>query len=285
MRPHIVHCWLLYPNLFGSIAASLARVPVIFTSVRSLHLFEYRWYSRWFRWMEWISATLASAVLVNSRAVLEDYAATTPVSSKHLHLIYSGVDSPEEIRYTKQDWNLEGLPTLAIIGRLSEEKDHCTFVNACSLLKQQIGNFRAFVIGDGEMRRILEAMTESLELCDEVRFLGQRKDVNKLLGLMDIVVLTSREEGLPNVLLEAMIAGIPVVSTRARGALDIVQDSVTGFLVEVGNPQAVAGACATLIKNPQLAKEMGDNGRQRAQSEFNIQTMVRKMEQLYREKR
>jgi glycosyltransferase involved in cell wall biosynthesis len=128
----------------------------------------------------------------------------------------------------------------------------------------------------------MERLTRELNLDGRVIFTGQRENVSEILREVDIVVHPSLTEGLSNVILEAMGAGIPVVATRAGGNPELVEDGRTGFLVPVQNAWEIACAVGRLLDQPDMARAFGAAGRQRVLDEFTIDRMLRKTEALYR---
>ena len=127
-----------------------------------------------------------------------------------------------------------------------------------------------------------ERQVVELGLAREVRFLGYRNDIPELLGRSDIAVLTSLKEGIPRAAIEAMAAGLPMVATRVTGTREVVRDGDTGFLVDVGEPSALADALARLIDDPALRERMGARGREVARAEFDEGLIVRRLERVYR---
>ena len=116
-----------------------------------------------------------------------------------------------------------------------------------------------------------------------VHFTGQRADVARLLGALDIFVLPSLREALPIAVMEAMAMGLPVVATRVGGIPEVVEDGMTGCLVPPGDEAALAAALGRLVADPALAARLGAAGRARVQAQFTVEQMVRRVEHLYDE--
>jgi glycosyltransferase involved in cell wall biosynthesis len=142
---------------------------------------------------------------------------------------------------------------------------------------------RLLVVGDGPLRPALEQKAKERGLNGTVRFLGTVPGAARLLPHFNVFVLSSVWEGMSNGLLEAMAAGRPVVATRVGGNPEVVVDGETGLLVPLRDPRAMADAVLRLLRDPELARRMGEAASRRARTEFSIPRMVRRMESLYDE--
>lgn len=167
------------------------------------------------------------------------------------------------------------------VGRLVPVKDHAALLEALGLLVIRGVRCQALIVGDGPLGPALRAHAERLGLGAVVRFLGSRSDVERVFQAIDLFVLTSSSEGLPNTVLEAMASGLPVVSTDVGGVAELVEQGKTGILVPSGEPVAIADAIAALADDPCLRVRMGQAGRQRACEGFDIRRMVDDYERLY----
>ena len=139
--------------------------------------------------------------------------------------------------------------------------------------------FRALVVGDGPDRERIAAAARPLG--PAVQLLGERGDVRELLADADVFVLSSRSEGLPISILEAMAAGLPVVASCVGGVGEIVVDAETGFLVPVGNEGALAAAIERLLADSSLRRRLGAAGRARAEELFDLPQFRRAHLELY----
>ena len=138
-------------------------------------------------------------------------------------------------------------------------------------------------VGEGALRPQIERQVVRLGVAGRVVFAGFRQDVAALLQMMDVLALPSRWEGLSLVLLEAMACRKPVVATRATGNVDVVVDGVTGFLVPVGAPQALAERIVALSQDAKLRAEYGQKGRERVEHDFSLDAMVVRTSAVYQE--
>jgi glycosyltransferase involved in cell wall biosynthesis len=137
------------------------------------------------------------------------------------------------------------------------------------------------IAGDGPLGPRLAETASLYHLDGRVRFLGHRDDVPRLLAAADLVVLPSAYEGLPNLVLEAMRFGKPVVATAAPGTTEVVVDGHTGVLVPVGNPQLLARAIRDIVRDRELARRLGQAGRDRVDSAFRADVMIAQFAALY----
>ncbi|MBI4560759.1 MAG: glycosyltransferase, partial [Candidatus Rokubacteria bacterium] len=140
---------------------------------------------------------------------------------------------------------------------------------------------RFLVVGDGELRSRLEAQVRALGLDSRVHFLGWRSDLPRVYADLDLVLLTSANEGLPVSVIEAMAAARPVVATRVGGVPDLVEDGVAGLLVPPGNPGALAEAIVTLLADPERRRDMGEAGRKRVHPAFSASRLLADIDHVY----
>lgn len=168
------------------------------------------------------------------------------------------------------------------VGRLSKEKGHIDLLDAIALLRAARGGaaIRAVLVGDGPERAVLEQRSRNLGLADCVLFAGHQDSVRTYYGLADVFVLPSYSEGSPNALLEAMAAGLPIVSTDAGGAAELVSDGNTALVVERHAPQALSRAIGALLDDRDLADRLGTAARSAAR-EYTPEAYARSIVGLY----
>jgi glycosyltransferase involved in cell wall biosynthesis len=168
------------------------------------------------------------------------------------------------------------------VGCLAPRKDQGVLLEALALLAAGGARVRAALVGDGPDRAALEAQARRLGLESRVRFLGERADIELLLPAMDVFVLSSREEGIPNALLEAMAAGLPAVATAVVGTPEVMQDGETGWLVPARDPRALATALGDALARPEEARRRAAAARRAVEERMSIDAMVRRHETFYR---
>ena len=167
------------------------------------------------------------------------------------------------------------------VGRLTAIKQHTLFLEMAARLAKQSDRFMFLIAGDGELRTALETRVKELGLGSRVRFLGWRGDLENVYGATDVFVLTSRNEGTPVALIEAMAAGVASVSTDVGGVRDVVAGPHLGSLVPFGDAAALAGAVAALADAPARRAEVGLAGRASVRERFHASRLVEDIRALY----
>lgn len=190
------------------------------------------------------------------QSIVESYG----LQETDIECIYNGVDTdlfvPEKDRKERPF-------TFVTVGTLYHIKNHELIINAFSLLKKHHADVCLRIVGDGELRQGLEKQVQDLQLMDSVIFEGNQADVYRFLNLSDVYCCTSKVEGLPIAVLEAMACGLPVITTPAGGVVDIVKDGENGFVVE-SNEKDFATAMNKLYTNPDMQKRMSTDSREKA---------------------
>jgi glycosyltransferase involved in cell wall biosynthesis len=278
-RPALIHAHLPTTGILARLTSS---VPVVYTehnlagsyrpATRALNRLTYG------RNAEVIAVSDAVAVS------LARYPGPNP------HVIPNGVvvDATDEARRrVRKELEIEPhRPLVVHVGNIRPWKGHTTLIRSVRMLAESIPSVVVVSIGaekhPGDLSRVRrEAEEEGVGTI--VRFLGRRSDAVDFIASADVLVNPSDVEGLPLVVLEAMMAGTPVVATAAGGVPTVVRDGETGRLVPVQQPEALAAALADLITNPEDAAKMADRARTLAESNFSLEGMVDAHEALYRQ--
>lgn len=184
----------------------------------------------------------------------------------------------------------KGAVVLGVVGRLTEVKNHALLFSALSRMSRD--NMRALILGDGELRADLEGMVATLGLEGEVIFTGWQRDPDRMFADLDIVCLTSRNEGTPVALIEAMAAARPFVATRVGGVVDMMVGDpapdpagfdvyANGILARPDDPEAMAAALVYLIARPDLRRAMGAVGQAAVLKRFGKERLLEEMEAMY----
>jgi len=282
-RFDVVQTWIYAADTYGRVAARRAKVPVVVTAEMAVDL----WKGRQERAMDRFLARWTDRVVGNSDAVVDFYR-ELGIPPEKLAMIPSGIgpEEPPEVDPGAVKASL-GLPagcSLAIFaGRLAEQKGVDTLIEALDILQHIRPDLRTLIVGEGPLRARLEATARAFQLLDSglVRFLGHREDVPRLLAASDLLVLPSLYEGLPNVVLEAMRFGKPVVATAAPGTTELVVHGQTGLLVPVKDHVALARAIRDVVDDPDRGRALGRAGRARVESGFTADRMIERFAELY----
>jgi glycosyltransferase involved in cell wall biosynthesis len=164
---------------------------------------------------------------------------------------------------------------------LAPEKDHETLIAAFARLAPRHPEAELWLVGDGPKRRALQRLAEGRLPLGRVRFIPGQTDILPLFRQSRVLALSSREEGLPNVVLEAMAAGLPVVATAVGGLSEVVQPGVTGWLVPPREPAALAEALSRLLADEAERRAFGSAGRARVLERFSMDAMVQRHEEVF----
>ena len=183
-----------------------------------------------------------------------------------------------ERNHTKSD-----APTVIFVGSLSREKRPDRFLRIVSLLKAKLPSICAWIIGEGILRRDLEEQTRALKLESSTIFLGAQTDVASLIHASDLLLLTSDTEGIPGVILEAAVVGIPVVSTNVGGVAECVIDTQTGYLVERDNEERFAKLALELLNDPHKKEQMGERAKAWVEQNFEIGRIASRYLEFYKQ--
>jgi len=279
----VVQSHLYGPNVSGIAAATLAGVPVRIATVHGMEHWGTSRQQRADRWMDrW-----RQAVLCVSEAVRKMYLENTDCPPGKCRTIPNGVDLSrlQDPRPRTEVLGELGIPSgnkvVGVVARLVGEKNLSLFLEAAAEIRGVREDVSFLIVGYGDQREALERQAGALGLGDAVRFTGLRSDVPDLLGVMDCFLLTSRTEGLPVVLLEAMGSGVPVVATDVGGVGEIIRSREDGFLVPPGDRDGLVSGALAILDHPERAAELQRVGRRWAE-EFSIENVARKHADLYR---
>lgn len=281
-RPDIVHCWLVSACLWGRAAALAAGLPRVILSFRGTEI-ELRSALRLSR----LFGERQVTYLANSRAVAGAIARNLAVSPDRVVVIPNGIEPGGERTQDARRSLLEacGCPPASrlvlAVGRLTPEKDYPMLLRVASRFPPEEG-VRFIIAGHGEMETSLRALATRLGVADRVHFLGLRRDVPVLLRGADAFCFTSRVEGAPNALLEAMATGLPIVTTRFDGLSEILVDGVEALSVGVDDDAAAAASLRRLLADADEACRIGAAARAGVASRCSTAAMVAATLDLYR---
>lgn len=289
-RPDVVH---LNSSKIGGLGALAARIAGISKIVFTVHGFAFNedrpgWQKKLIRFVSWLSLLFSTDVICITKADCA-VAKSWPLIRKKLHIVPNGIGMPiivdrplaraEIARLCgKPELFFNGKTVIGTIAELTRNKGLDSAIEAMA----NIENNCYVIIGGGEDRAKLEKIIAEKNLGDRVFITGFVPEASRLLSGFDIFLLPSLKEGLPYVLIEAGYAGLPVVATSVGGIPDIIDDGISGILINPNSPKDLQGALVRLIGNKNLQNEFGSALRARAKEQFTQDRMVAETVDIYR---
>ncbi len=280
----LIHAHEFDANVQGAFVAALSGIPFVATVHGKNYFWErfrrrlaYRWVSR--------RATMV-AVSQNLKRFIIEKVGTSP---DRIKVVYNGVDAvphceQADVNRCRRELCLpEGDHIVGVVGNLYPVKGHQYLIDGIPSVLEKCPNTSFVFAGRGQLEKELKEQVYRLGLDKRVHFLGLRQDIPRILAMLDVFVLPSLSEGLSMAILEAMIAGKPVIATQVGGNPELVLDGETGFLVPARDSQALATSLAILLTNRQQAVQFAERGKRRAEGQFSLATMVRAYQTLYDE--
>ena len=279
IKPDLVTTHSNKAGLIGRFAAKSLKIPVIHTS----HGFlfggrENTLPGYFYRFAEKIASGAADRVICVSESEYLLALNLHVIKPDKLRKVYNGLPDVDSASWARPD---QEPPRLISVARFAEPKDHLTLLQALAGLSDL--NWHLDLVGDGPMRKAVEHLASHPLLAGRVNFLGTRNDVHQLLAHSSVFILSSKREGFPISILEAMRAGLPVIASDVGGVSEAVADGETGFLVTVGDIFTLRKRLCALIEDRELRKQMGLQGRERFLQHFTLEKMVEKTFAIYRE--
>jgi len=265
--------------LLGGLAARLAGRPRVVLGLGLLYVPQDDWKRR-------LVFGLSDRVLVNAPEIRDALCTRSWIPPEKVDVVVNGLDlgrwrprwEPERqvagLAFRYAHGVAETAPLLVTIGNLTEQKDHANLAAACDRLRQRIPDLRVLIIGEGELRTVLEQDLRDRGLEDVVTLTGFVADPSTALAAADVFVLSSHNEGMAWVLMEAAASGLPAVTTDVSGARHCVADGETGRVVPVRDEAALAAAIADLLATPTRRHAMGRQARRLAESRLDEQRML-----------
>ncbi len=285
----VVHSHSSKPGFLGRISARLAGIPCIVHTVHgfAFHEFSAKLKIHFFTLLERIAALAADRIIFLNKVDYQFALEKNIVSRNKVAKINNGVqfhdlDLSVDVIKKKQELGIKPeSKVVGFFGRLWEQKSPQDFVNSIPSVIKELPETEFIMVGDGPLLDDLLKNADRLSVRKNLKLLGWRNDVPELLKIIDVFVQTSLWEGMSLSILEAMAAGKPVVATDIKGNNEIVINNETGYLVSPNSPQQIADRVVTLLNNPELAAQMGAAAHNRIENEFDIDSHVKTIEDIY----
>ncbi len=289
-RPDIVHTHTAKAGTLGRIAAKLTGVPIVIHTFHGhvFHSYFGFFRTKFFLWLERLLARFTDVIITVSEQQRDEIIKYKIAEPEKTIAIPLGLDlkpfinldtDPNEVR---REFSVpEETKLVGIVARLVPIKNHVCFLEAARLILARYDNVRFMIVGDGEMRSTLEQKARDLGIEARVIFMGFQYNLQKIYAGLDIVALSSYNEGLPVALIEAMAAGKAVISTDVGGVVDLILDGDNGLLVPSNDPKSLAEATIYLLEHPERRKMMGAAGRKKVYPHFDKKRLVKDIDNLY----
>jgi L-malate glycosyltransferase len=282
----VIHAHQYTPFFYGIMARLLYRRPPILFTEHGRHFPDYPRRKR----------ILANRLLLERRdrvigvgeAVRQALITNEGIPADRVGVIYNGIDTqrftdrPSERDEVRREIGLQpGDFAILMVARLDYLKDHATAIRMLARVARQAPYAKLVLAGDGPERAKVEELIAELGIARQVRMLGLRKDVARLVQAADLFLLTSISEGIPLTVIEAMAAKLPVVATQVGGMAEVVEHGVSGLLAPSGDDARLAACVLRLVHDAQMRREMGEQGQQRARTLFSESDMQARYVECY----
>lgn len=290
-KPAIVHTNMAKAGMVGRAAAFLAGVPII------IHTFHGHVFSGYFsslktnifiiieRFLALISTNLIAISSQVKREICSVYRIT---SDKKVSIIPLGFELDKlEPRdnyqgYYRSQFSLpDDSPIIGIVGRITGIKNHKLFIDIAKLLHSENQRIHFLIVGDGELRSEMENYVSSIGMSNCIHFAGWIKETAKIYADLDIMLLTSKNEGTPVTIIEAMHYKIPVVSSKVGGVPDIISHGRTGFLIDSFEPEDYLSSITKLLNDREIYNTIGNAANTSVNKEFTISRLLSDLTRLY----
>ena len=286
----IIHTHSSKAGILGRIAAYIAGGTII---VHTVHGWSFHDHMHWltrrvYIFLEQATARISNALIVVCNRDADQGQKYNIMPSGEYHLIRSAIPQDEfyqcgiERHSVRRDFGIpEDAPVLGNVGRFSVQKNPLEWVKVAALVKQAVPNCFFLLVGDGPLRNQVDSLLQESGLLQYTIMTGLRRDIPRLLSAMDVFLLTSLWEGLPRVIPEAMLVGVPVVSSAVDGSAEIIQDGITGYICQPGDIHSFANRCIDLLTDSEKRNRISKAARHFASQTFDLNHMVTQIDQLY----
>ena len=291
-RFDLVHTHTSKAGVIGRAAALLAGVPVIIHASHG-HIYTGFYgplFSRLLLWLDRLQSHWTDRIITLTARGLEEQVRMGIAPRSRFRVIPSGIDLS---RFMQAAVSVEGRraelglppsgPVLGMVAELDPRKGHAYLIQAMPAVLRAHPDARLLIVGQGPLEHELKAMIHELGLRDEIILTGHREDVPEILSLLDVFVLSSINEGMGRVIVEAMACARPVVASDLMGIPELVEDGLTGYLFRPRDADDLAAKIIELLDDPEKAEKMGLRGQAKVYPQYDEAVMVRAFEDVYQE--
>lgn len=227
-----------------------------------------------------------SHVIANCRSIRDGLVGAGVIDPSRVSVIVNGIDPARVARgggdAVRREFGIPaGAPLVAVIGRLVVDKGHRVALSAFQNVLSTLPSARLLIVGAGKLDAELRAEAARSFDGGAVVFAGRREDIPAVLDAADVLLVTSDREGMPHVVLEAMVAGTPVVATRVAGVPEMIEDGKHGLLVSIGSGDAAADAVVRVLSDSELGSRLAGAAAVRVNAEFTLEEMLDRVERLF----
>ncbi|MEW6607572.1 MAG: glycosyltransferase [bacterium] len=282
-EPDIIHTHLFMPDIIARISS-----PLNSRLVTTLHTSDPWWQEKGRlrsivkTGLDSISGKFRKVRYIAVSEYVQNYARQyLRINEGNIRTIYNGIQI--ENYASKLEYSHKDIPRIIQVGNFYRHKGHEESLRALKHIKEEYGNAILNLAGDGPERKSLEEIAAKLGLAENIKFLGIRNDIPKLLKEADIFWMPSKWEGMPLACIEAMACGLPVVASNVGGLPEIVSEGLTGYLIDKDSSEELAEKTITLLDNIEIARRFGINGRKRVESRFTMERMATAYENSYQD--
>ncbi len=289
LKPDVLHTHGGTPGFWGRIATKFYKIPAVVHTFHGIHyLTKPITFKKWvFKMIDRYLKIFTDYTICVAEADLKKGLKVKVLKTNASGVVRNGIDINyfERIEPWKEGRGILNIPNdatvVGTIGRLHEQKGYKYLIDAAKHLIEENKLIYFLIVGEGELRANLELQVSSLRIKDNVIFAGARTDIPRLMTLFDLFVLPSLWEGLPLVLLEAMVSRVPIVASAVDGVLEIIEHNQDGILIPPKSSRAIIDGINILLNDKKFASNLTFNAYKKVTTDFCLQKMVSGLEDIY----
>jgi len=289
----ILHTRLHRADVYGRIAGKFAGIKYIINNSVSSNKKHFSDYHKglkglFLQFIDMFTVPFTDIFIANSYGVGTELLKKWPYSTRKIVIIPNGINTApylgrDETRVLVREKLCMKKNDLLVgsVGRLVNQKDYSLFVKSALKVLNTYKHVKFLIVGSGKEERYIKTLIHNLSLENHLILLGHQENVLDFLNAMDLFVFTSKYEGMPNAVMEAMASRLPVIAFDIPGVNELVLNGITGILIKERNEQILANKIVELLENEKLRIQMGLNGYQRIKEHYSMEKMVNNFEKIY----